>query len=140
MSDYAWLGVIASSFVSTLALASYIVMALPYFDNAPYLTELRHDTRKAVLAGVIAFAIFFAIFYLGAQHLDERTSGPLLLMAAFVAGLPFSLLLGSETWDRYNARGMNTVPGLQAVMVATGIGLAEIAGFTLAFVGFLQLT
>jgi hypothetical protein len=54
--------------------------------------------------------------------------------------LPFSLLLGSETWDRYNARGMNTVPGLQAVMVATGIGLAEIIAFTLAFMGFLQLT
>jgi hypothetical protein len=140
MSEYAWLGVIASSFVSTLALASYAVMAMPYFDNLPYLTELRHDTRRAVLAGLIAFAIFFVIFYLGALYLDESTSGPLLLMAAFVVGLPFSLLLGSETWDRYNARGMNTVPGLQAVMVATGIGLAEIVAFTLAFIGFLQLT
>ncbi|GAB4420856.1 MAG: hypothetical protein Kow00106_17560 [Anaerolineae bacterium] len=140
MSDYAWLGVIVSSFVSTLALASYAVMALPYFDNMPYLTELRRDTRKAVLAGLVAFAVFFTIFYLGAQYLDETTSGPLLLMAAFVVGLPFSLLLGSETWDRYNARGMNAVPGLQAVMVATGIGLAEIVGFTLVFIAFLQLT
>jgi len=51
--------------------------------------------------------------------------------------LPISMLLGSETWDRYDGHGMNKVPGLRAVTVATGIGLAELgavaAGFMLLF-------
>ena len=134
MSGYGWVGVIASAFVSTLAIGSYVVMAMPYFDDLPYLTDLRKDTRKAVLIGLTLFALFFAVFYGGALYLDEDTSGPLLVFAALVVGLPLSLLLGSETWDRHNARGMNSVPGPQAVAVATSIGLLEIIGFSLIFV------
>lgn len=139
MSGYAWLGVLASSFVSTLAVASYIVMALPYFDNAPYLTDLTKSTQKAVLVGIGLFAIFFAIFYLSALYLDQDTSGPLLIFVILVLGLPISLLIGSETWDHHNAHGMSEVPGPQAVAVATGIGLAELVGFSLAFIALIQL-
>lgn len=139
MSEYAWLGVLLSSIVSTLALAAYVVMAVPYFDDAPYLTELRKDTRKALMGGTALFAIFLVIFYLGARHLDEETSGPLLVFAAFIVGLPISLLLGSETWDRYDGHGMNLLPGVQAVAVATGIGLAEIGAFAVGFVVLMQL-
>jgi hypothetical protein len=139
MSGYAWMGVFASATISTLSVASYIVMAMPYFDDAPFLTDLRRNARKAVLWGSLVFAVFFVVFFLGAIYLDEDTSGPLLLMAAFVVGLPFSLLLGSETWDRHDARGMNRVPGAQAVLVATGIGLAELVGFSMAVVVVLQL-
>jgi hypothetical protein len=138
MSEFAWLGVILSSAVSTLAVAAYIVMALPYFDDAPYLTDLTKSTGKAIVAGLVLFAAFLVVFYLGAQHLDEETSGPLLVFAIFVVGLPISLLLGSETWDRHNAHGMNSLPGGRAVAIATGIGLAEIVGFSLAFITLLN--
>lgn len=140
MSEYAWLGVLVSSFVSTLAVAGYIVMALPYFDNAAYLGDLKKNTKVALLLGTFMFAFFFTVFFLGALYLDQETSGPLLLFAAFILGLPVSLLLGSETWDRHDAKGMNRVPGLQAVCVATGIGLAELIGFSLVFMGFMRLT
>jgi amino acid transporter len=139
MSEYAWLGVVVSSAVSTLAVAAYIVMALPYFDDAPYLTDLTKSTGKAILAGLGMFVVFLAIFYLGALYLDEKTSGPLLVFAIFVLGLPISLLLGSETWDHHNAHGMNNMPALRAVAVATGIGLAEIISFSLAFMAVLNL-
>ncbi len=66
MSGYSWLGVLVSTFVSTLALGGYLVMAVPYFDNAPYLTDLKKNTRLALLLGGGIFAIFFAIFYLSA--------------------------------------------------------------------------
>ena len=134
MSEFAWLGVFVSAAVSTLALSSYVVMAMPYFDNLPYLSDLRRNTKVAVAIGLAVFAFFFTVFYLGAIYLDQDTSGPLLLFAAFVVGLPVSLLLGTETWDRRNGHGMNKVPGLRAVTVATGIGLAELMGFTLAFI------
>lgn len=133
MSEFAWLGVFVSAGVSTLALMAYVVMAIPYFDNLPYLTELRRSSGTAALAGSIVFALFFALFYLGALYLDEDTSGPLLMFAAFVIALPVSLLLGTETWDRHNGHGMNKVPGLRAVTVATSIGLAELSAFTLVF-------
>lgn len=134
MSEFAWLGVFVSAAVSTLALSSYVVMAMPYFDNLPYLSDLRRNTNIAIVIGLAVFAFFFTVFYLGAIYLDQDTSGPLLLFAAFVVGLPVSLLLGTETWDRRNGHGMNKVPGLRAVTVATGIGLAELMGFTLAFI------
>jgi len=134
MSEFAWLGVFVSAAVSTLALSSYFVMAMPYFDNLPYLSDLRRNTKTAVAVGLVVFAFFFTVFYLGALYLDQDTSGPLLLFAAFIVGLPVSLLLGTETWDRRNGHGMNQVPGLRAVTVATGIGLAELMGFTLAFI------
>ncbi len=140
MSGYAWLGVVASSFVSTLAIGSFVVMAMPYFDDLPYLTELRKDSLKATVIGGFIFVLFFLLFWAGALYLDEATSGPLLLFSAFIVGLPLSLLLGSETWDRHDARGMNRVPGPQAVAVATGIGLAEIIGFMLVFIAILQAT
>ena len=41
MSEYSWLGVIVSTFVSTLAAGSYMVMAVPYFDDAPYIQDLK---------------------------------------------------------------------------------------------------
>lgn len=133
MSLWAWIGVLTSTFVSTLALGAYITMAMPYFDNLPYLQELKKNTGKAVLIGVVIWSLFFAVFYLSAQYLDEDTSGPLLLFAAFIIALPVSLLLGTETWDRRNGHGMNLVPGPRAVVVATGIGLAELAGVSLLF-------
>lgn len=137
MSDYEWLGVILSASVSTLALASYLVMAVPYFDNLPYLQELRRDTRLAMLIGVVIFAVFFGVFYLGARYANQDTSGPLLLMTGFVFALPVSLLLGTETWDRHNAHGMNKVPALRAVAVATSIGLMELSAFALVFMAIL---
>ncbi len=133
MSGYAWLGIVSSAIVSMLAVIAYGVMALPYLDNAPFLTELRNSTRKIMLAGAGLFGLFLLIFYLGALFLDEATSGPLLIFAGVVISLPISLLLGSETWDRRNGHGMNNVPGTQAVAVATGIGLAELVGFSVAF-------
>ncbi len=139
MSDWGWLGILVSAFVTTLALASYVVMALPYFDDAPFLTDLRFQSRKAMVIGTAVFAVFLGIFYLGGIYLDQNTSGPLLLFAAFVIGLPISLLLGSETWDRRNGHGMNRLPGARAVAVATGIGLAEMIGFSLAFMAMLQV-
>jgi hypothetical protein len=140
MSGFGWLGIIASSFVSTLALASWVVMALPYFDNAPYLTELKRKSGATMLVGGLFFILFFIVFLLGGLYLDETTSGPLLAFAAFVLALPFSMLLGSETWDHYDARGMNKVPAVRAVVVATGIGLAEIAGATLLVMAVYQVT
>lgn len=140
LSDFAWLGVFVSASVSTLALGSYIVMAIPYFDNLPYLIDLKRSTTKAMLIGLLLFAFFFTVFYLGALYLDEDTSGPLLLFAAFVVGLPVSLLLGTETWDRRNGHGMNLVPAPRAVALATGIGLAELSSFTIMFMLLLQLT
>ncbi|MBN2302954.1 MAG: hypothetical protein JXQ72_00665 [Anaerolineae bacterium] len=139
MSGYAWLGILASTFVSTLAVGGYIVMAVPYFDNAPFLVDLKKNTRLAILSGSLLFLTFFAIYYLGAIFLNEDTSGPLLLFAAFIVGLPVSLLIGTETWDRRNAHGMNQMPAARAVAVATGIGLAELMGFTLLFMGLLSL-
>ena len=134
MSGYAWLGVIVSAAVSTLAVGAYIVMALPYFDNMPYLAELKRSTPKATAIGVLIFGLFFGLFYLAARHLDQDTSGPLLLFSALVIALPMSLLLGTETWDRHNGHGMSKVPGPRAVAVATGIGLLELSFFALAFV------
>lgn len=137
MSGFAWMGVIISAFMSTLALGAWIVMALPYFDDAPYLTDLRKRSGLAVAIGVGMFAVFLAIFFVAAQTLNESTSGPLLAGAGLLVMLPISMLLGTETWDRYDGHGMNKVPGLQAVAVATGIGLAELgavaAGFMLLY-------
>lgn len=137
MSGYAWLGVLLSASVSTLALASYLVMAVPYFDNLPYLQELRRHTGYALLIGMVIFSLFFVVFLLGALFLDQDTSGPLLIFAGLVFALPVSLLLGTETWDRHNAHGMNKVPALRAVAVATGIGLAELSAFALVFMALL---
>lgn len=134
MSLWAWLGILSSTFVTTLALGAYITMAMPYFDNLPYLQELKKSTGKAILVGLAIWSLFFAVFYLGAMFLDESTSGPLLLFAAFVIALPVSLLLGTETWDRRNGHGMNKVPGPRAVALATGIGLAELSGVSVLFV------
>lgn len=139
MSEFAWLGIIASAAVSTLALASFFVMAVPYFDDAPYLTQLRERSGISLLVGLVVFAILFVVFYLGAVFLDEKTSGPLLLFALFIMGLPIGLLLGSETWDWRNPKGMNSVPGLQAVIIATGIGLAELISVSLIFMMLVRL-
>jgi hypothetical protein len=109
-------------------------MAMPYFDNLPYMQELKKNTGIALLIGLAIWSAFFGVFYLGAQFLDEKTSGPLLLFAAFIIALPVSLLLGTETWDRRNGHGMNLVPGPRAVAIATGIGLAELSGVSLLFV------
>ncbi len=133
MSLWAWLGVLTSTFISTLAFGAYITMAMPYFDNLPYMEEIKKSTGKAIMIGIVIWLLFFAVFYLGAQYLNEDTSGPLLLFAAFVIALPVSLLLGTETWDRRNGHGMNRVPGPRAVAVATGIGLAELSGVSLLF-------
>ena len=102
MSGFAWLGVFGSSVATTLALAAWIVMAIPYLDNAPYITELRHNTRKPMQIGLVMFVAFFGIFFLGAHFLDEDTSGPLMLFAAAIIALPVSMLLGSETLEHYN--------------------------------------
>lgn len=134
MSGYSWLGVLVSTFVSTLALGGYLVMAVPYFDNAPYLTDLKKNTRLALLLGGGMFAIFFAIFYLSALYLNQDTSGPLLVMVAVIVALPVSMLLGSETWEYYRPKQMDRAPALQAVTVATGIGLAELSVSALMFV------
>ncbi len=134
MSGYAWMGVIVSAAVSALAVGAYIVMALPYFDNMPYLAELRRSAWKAAVVGAVIFVFFFGVFYLASQHIDQDTSGPLLLFAALVIALPMSLLLGTETWDRHNGHGMSKVPGPRAVAVATGIGLLELSVFAVAFV------
>jgi hypothetical protein len=134
MSLWAWLGVLTSTFVTTLALGAYITMAMPYFDNLPYMEEMKKNTGKAVMVGLVIWSLFFGIYYLGAQFLNQDTSGPLLLFAAFIIALPVSLLLGTETWDRRNGHGMNLVPGPRAVVIATGIGLAELSGVSLLFV------
>ncbi len=133
MSLWAWLGVLTSTFVSTLALGAYITMAMPYFDNLPHFQEMKKNTGKALMIGMVIWSLFFSVFYLGAQYLNEDTSGLLLLFAAFIIALPVSLLLGTETWDRRNGHGMNLIPGPRAVVVATGIGLAEITGVSLLF-------
>lgn len=133
MGMYAWLGVLVSSLGTTLALASWFVMAVPYFDNAPYLTELRKNSKLALLLGCLLFILFFSIFYLGARFLDQDTSGPLLAFTGFIILLPASMLIGTETWDRYDARGMNNMPGIRAVAVATGIGFAELGAAVLIF-------
>ena len=138
MSSYAWIGVIGSALVTTMAIAAYVVMALPYFDNAPFWTELRRKPYQAAGIGLVIYGFFFAIFYVGALLLDQDTSGPLLLFSTFVMALPFSLLLGSETWDRRNGHGMNQVSPMRAVTVATGIGLAELVTFSVAFIVVLQ--
>lgn len=139
MSGFAWLGVFGSSFATTLALAAWIVMAIPYLDNAPYITELRNNTRKPLQLGLVMFVAFFAIFFLGARYLNEDTSGPLMLFVAAVIALPVSMLLGSETWEHYNPKGMDRAPGPQAIAVATGIGLAEMVGAATAVLVLLQL-
>ena len=139
MSGYAWLGVIGSASICTLALMAYGAMALPYFDNAPYWDDLRKSSKKTSLIGLVLFGLFFAIFYFGAQHLNQETSGPLLVFTALIFGLPISLLLGSETWDRRNGHGMNNIPGPQAVAVATGIGLAELISGALIFIVLFQV-
>jgi hypothetical protein len=140
MSDYAWLGVLLSSSISTLAVLSYGVMAMPYFDNAPYLTELKKNTKKTALIGVGLYIAFFTLFYLSALHVNTTNSGPLLIFSMFVLSLPVSLLLGSETWDRHDGHGMSRVPGQRAVAVATGIGLAELMGAALIFFALFWLT
>jgi len=139
MSDYAWLGVLVSASITTLALASWIVMAVPYLDNAPYLTDLRKNTRLATMIGMVIFLFFFGLYYLGARYLDEDTSSPLIAFGALIVSLPISMLLGTETWDRHNGRGMNNVPGVRAIAVATGIGLAELGAFALVIVVLLKI-
>lgn len=139
MSDYSWLGVLASSFVSTLALGGYLVMAVPYFDDAPYLTDLKKNSRLAMGVGGGVFAVFFAIFYLSALYVDQDTSGPLLVMVAVIVALPVSMLLGSETWEYYRPKQMDRAPAVRAVTVATGIGLAELAGSALAFMALFHV-
>ena len=139
MSDYSWLGVLVSSCVSTLALGGYLVMAVPYFDDAPYLTDLKKNIRLAMLVGGSLFAVFFVIFYLSALYVDQDTSGPLLVMVAVIVALPVSMLLGSETWEYYRPKQMDRAPGLQAVTVVTGIGLAELAGSALAFMALFHV-
>src|SRR5690606_893738 len=139
MSGFAWLGVVLSAFISTLALAPWVVMALPYFDDAPYLTDLRKRSGLAFGIGVGVFAVFLAIFTLAAHTLDESSSGPLLVGAGLIMMLPISRLLGSETWDHYDGHGMNKVPGLRAVTVATGIGLAELGAVAVGFMLLFRL-
>lgn len=139
MNGFGWLGVVLSAFTSTLALASWIVMAVPYFDDAPYLTELRRRSGAAFRLGLLLFAVFFALFYAAARTLDESSSGPLIAGAGLIVALPISMLLGSETWDRYDGHGMNKAPGMRAVAVATGIGLVELAGVAAAFMLLLRL-
>ncbi|NDJ75612.1 MAG: hypothetical protein GYB65_05075 [Chloroflexi bacterium] len=131
MNGYEWVGVIVSTFVTTLALGSWFSMAVPYFDNAPYLQELKRHMKIAWLIGVIVFVLFFSVFYIGARYLDEDTSGPVLIFGAFVLALPFSLLIGTETWEHYNAKQLNKMPGVRAVGVATLTGLAEISAASL---------
>lgn len=133
MSMYAWLGVLVSSLGTTLALASWFVMAVPYFDNAPYLTELRKNSKLAFLLGCVLFVLFFSIFYLSAHFLDQDTSGPLLAFTGVIILLPASMLIGTETWDHYDAKGLNSTPGAKAVAVATGIGFAEFGVGVLIF-------
>jgi hypothetical protein len=140
MSGYAWLGVIGSASICTLALIAYGVMALPYLDNAPYWNDLKKNTKNTMLIGVAVFGLFFAIFYSGAQYLNQDTSGPLLIFTAFIFGLPISLLIGSETWDRHNGHGMSNVPGPRAIAVATSIGLAELVSGMLIFILLFQVT
>lgn len=139
MSGFAWMGVIISAFISTLALGAWFVMALPYFDDAPYLTDLRKRSGLAFGIGLAMFGFFFAIFTFAAQTLNENTSGPLLAGAGLIVMLPISMLLGSETWDRYDGHGMNKVPALRAVAVATGIGLAELCAVGAGFMLLLRL-
>ena len=128
MSGYSWLGVLVSAAGTTLALAGWIVMALPYLDNAPLLTDLRQHVGRAFLLGVGLFGLFFGIFFLGARYLDETTSGGLMAFAALIIALPVSMLLGPETWERYSPKAMDRAPGPTAIAVATGIGLAELVG------------
>jgi hypothetical protein len=130
---YSWLGIIFSTLGSTLALGAWFVMAVPYFDNAPYLTELRHNSKIAYVLGVLMFGIFFVIFYLSALYLDTDTSGPLLAFTAFIIALPVSMLIGTETWEHYHPKGINRVPAIQAVAISTGIGLAEMGGAVVIF-------
>ena len=118
MNEFACVGVVASASFTTLAAGAFGAMAVPYFENAPYLTDLRKHPHLATLIGIGLFLVFFAIFYLGALYLDENTSGPLLLFTGFVVSMPLSLWLGSETWDRHNGHGMNTVSAVRAVVVA----------------------
>ncbi|HML20400.1 MAG TPA: hypothetical protein PKD09_02050 [Aggregatilinea sp.] len=139
MSGFAWLGVLGSAFATTLALAAWIVMAIPYLDNAPYITELRYNTRKPLQLGIVMFAAFFAIFFLGARYLTEDTSGPMLLFGGVIVALPISMLLGSETWEHYNPKGMDRAPGPQAIAIATSIGLAELVGVSVTALVLLQL-
>ena len=140
MSGFAWLGVLISSTVTTLALVSWFIMAVPYFDNAPYLTDLKKHTGRSLLVGGGLFICFFTVFYLGAQFLDEDTSWPLLAGAGLIVTLPFSLLIGSETWERRNPKGMNRVPGVTSVIIATGIVVAELAGSSLLSLLLLNLS
>ncbi|WP_119072332.1 hypothetical protein [Aggregatilinea lenta] len=139
MSGFAWLGVFGSAITTTLALAAWIVMAIPYLDNAPYITELRYDTRKPLQLGIMMFAAFFALFFLSARYLTEDNSGPMLLFAGTIIALPISMLLGSETWEHYSPKGMDRAPGTQAIAVATGIGLAEMVGAAVLAIVLLQL-
>jgi hypothetical protein len=130
---WAWVGIIASTLGSTLALGAWFVMAVPYFDNAPYLHELRKHRGIAFFIGMVLFAIFFVIFYLSAIYLDTDTSGPLLAFTAFIIALPVSMLIGTETWEHYHPKGINRVPAVQAVIISTGIGLAEMGAAILIF-------
>jgi hypothetical protein len=133
MSDYSWLGVLLSAGVTTLALLGWFVMAVPYFDNAPYLHEL-HDRSKLMYGiGLSLFALFFSMYYLGALYLNQDTSGPMIAFAAVIVALPVSMLIGTETWEHYNPKSLNRVGGTRAVAMATGLGLAELGGTALAF-------
>ncbi|GEM_PF-976731 len=140
MNGFSWLGVIFSTLGTTLALGGWVVMSVPYFDNAPYLQDLRRHSKISFLIGVGFFLFFFVIFYLGAQYLDEESSGPLLAFTIFIILLPGSMLLGSETWERYNPKGMNKVPAVHAVAIATGIGMAEIAAVSLIFMILMRVS
>ena len=134
MSGYSWLGVVLSAGMTTLALSAWFVMAVPYFDNAPYLHELKKHSRLPYLVGGGLFVLFFAVYYLAALYLNQDNSGPLLAFAAMIIALPVSMLIGTETWEHYHPKAMNRASGVQAVTIATSIGLAELGGTALVFV------
>ena len=139
MSGYAWMGVVGSAVLSTLAIISYAVMALPYLEDAPYMQELRKQSSRMALVILAVFGVLMSMYYAAAQVVTQQTSGPLLIFSAVVLCLPFSLLIGTETWDRHNGHGMNQVPGPRAIAVATGIGLAELVGVLAAFFVMFQI-
>jgi hypothetical protein len=134
MTGYAWLGVLLSSLGTTLAIGAWIVMAMPYFEDAPYLIDLKRNTQRAKAVGLLLFAALFSIFYAGAQLLDKSTSGALIIFAAIVIALPFSLLIGTETWEHYNPKGMNKLTGSRAVALATGLGFSELFAVTVVII------
>ncbi|NDJ75613.1 MAG: hypothetical protein GYB65_05080 [Chloroflexi bacterium] len=134
MNGFQWTGVIVITFFTTLSLSAWFSMAVPYFDNAPYFHDLRRNPKLAWLIGLVVFVLFFTVFYLGAQHLDVDSSGPLLVLVGLVLALPVSLMIGTETWERYNSRRLNAMPGVRAVGVSTLTGMVILGVATLVVV------